>query len=178
MADARRVCMECRATRIAQTTPVGNAGARRSPSPVMNAATGSEAQEQQCPSQPPAEHVDGCTATPLLVRPSRPASHARPQMPHGRRALAMANELLCYRPAPDRHDDWIHRIVELIAAAGDSAALFCSLRPQPSLTKNEEQARRPRLRGVSRTPNPGRKQDPAPGLVNLGQGLGMKQDAR
>ncbi|KAE8774480.1 hypothetical protein D1007_53140 [Hordeum vulgare] len=81
--------------------------ARRSPSPVVNAAMGLDAQEQQGSSQPVTEHPDGRTATPSIARASGVASHARPEMPHGRRVLAMATELLCYRPAPDRHNDWL-----------------------------------------------------------------------
>ena len=50
-------------------------------------------------------------------------------MPHDRRALAMATELLRYRPALDRHDDWLQRIEELISTVADSAALSGSLRP-------------------------------------------------
>ncbi|KAE8780969.1 hypothetical protein D1007_45820 [Hordeum vulgare] len=155
MADARRVRTERRATRIAQTAPVGAADACRSPSPMVNAATSPEAQEQQGSSQPLKEHVEGRTATPSLVRASGSASRARPETPHGGRALAMATELLRYRPAPDRHDDWLKHIKELIAAAGDSAALSCSLRPQPSLTNNEEQDAPP--------PPPQRAADPEPG---------------
>ncbi|KAE8772434.1 hypothetical protein D1007_55570 [Hordeum vulgare] len=128
MDDARRVHVERRATRIAHTAPVGAAGARRSPSPVVNAATDPEAQEQQGPSQPPTEHVDGYPAMPSLVRPLGSASRARPEIPHGRHALAMATELLRYWPTLDRHDEWLHRIEEFIAAADDSAALSCSLR--------------------------------------------------
>ncbi|KAE8819127.1 hypothetical protein D1007_03114 [Hordeum vulgare] len=99
MTDARR------ATRIAQTAPVDAVGTRRSPSPVVNAATGPEAQEQHGSSQPTTEPADGRTAMPSLATPSGSASRARPERPHGRRALAMATELLRYRPAPDRHDD-------------------------------------------------------------------------
>ncbi|KAE8808982.1 hypothetical protein D1007_14404 [Hordeum vulgare] len=104
MADACRVRAEHSATITAQTVPVG-AGARPSPSPVVNAATGPEAQEQQSSSEPATEMIDGRTATPSLARPSGSASRARPEMPHGCRALAMATELLRYWPAPDRHDD-------------------------------------------------------------------------
>ncbi|KAE8805707.1 hypothetical protein D1007_18210 [Hordeum vulgare] len=139
MADARRVRAERRATRIAQTTHVGAAGARRSPSPVVNATTGPEVQEQQGSSEPVTEPVDGRTAIMSLVRPLGSASRARPEVPHGWRTLAMDTELLRYRPAPDRHEDWLQRIEELIAAIGDSAALSSSLRPQPSLANNEEQ---------------------------------------
>ncbi|KAE8820098.1 hypothetical protein D1007_01797 [Hordeum vulgare] len=154
MADARRVCVECRATHIAQTAPIGAGDAHRSPLPMVNAATGPEAQEQQCSSQPATEQVDGRTATPSLARPSGSASRARLEMPHGRRALAMATELLRCRPAPGHHDDWLHRIKELIVTAGDSATLSCSLRPEPSLTNNEEQdALPPSFHGVSRTPS-------------------------
>ncbi|KAE8797594.1 hypothetical protein D1007_27249 [Hordeum vulgare] len=109
--------------------PIGAAGVRRSPSPVMNAATGPEVQEQQGSSQLVTEQANGRTATLSLARPSRSASRARPEMPHGRRALAMATELLRYRPAPDRHDEWLQRIEELIIAVGDSTALSCSLQP-------------------------------------------------
>ncbi|KAE8774429.1 hypothetical protein D1007_53201 [Hordeum vulgare] len=124
MGDARRARAEHRTARIAQT-PAGPASARRSPSPVMDAATGPDAQEQHDSSQPVTEHHDGRTATPSLVRGSGATSHARPEVPHGRRVLTMATELLRYRPAPDRHHDWLQRIEELVAAAGDSVALSC-----------------------------------------------------
>ncbi|KAE8780165.1 hypothetical protein D1007_46719 [Hordeum vulgare] len=68
MADARRVRAERRAACIAQTAPVGAVGARRSPSPMVNAATGPEARQQQGSSQPPTEQVDGRTATLSLAR--------------------------------------------------------------------------------------------------------------
>ncbi|KAE8813252.1 hypothetical protein D1007_09645 [Hordeum vulgare] len=178
MVDARRVRVERRATRIALTAPVGAAGARRSPSRVVNAAIGPEVQEQQGSSQPVTEHVDGRTATPSLARPSRLASRARLEVPHGRRALAMATEMLRYRPAPDRHDDWLQRIEELITADGDLAALSCSLRPQPPLADNEEQDAPPPPPSVSRTLSPGRKRDPAPGFMNLGRDPEMKQAAK
>ncbi|KAE8784903.1 hypothetical protein D1007_41434 [Hordeum vulgare] len=100
MGDARRARAECPAARVAQTALAGTACARRSPSPVVNAATGLDAQEQWGSSQPDTEHDDSRTTTPSLVRASRASSHARPEMPHGRRALAMATELLRYRPAP------------------------------------------------------------------------------
>ncbi|KAE8797254.1 hypothetical protein D1007_27628 [Hordeum vulgare] len=105
MVDTRRARAEHRATRIAQTVPVGPADARQSPSPMAIAATGPEAQEHQGSSQPATEQHDGRTATPLLIRASGSASHARPEMPHGRHTLARTTELLRYRPAPDRHDD-------------------------------------------------------------------------
>ncbi|KAE8792255.1 hypothetical protein D1007_33190 [Hordeum vulgare] len=155
MADARRVRVERCTTCMAQTAPVGAAGVRRSPSPVVNAATGPEVQEQQGSSHPVSEPVDGCTTTPSLARPSGSASHARPEMPHGWRARAMATELLRYRPTPDRHDDWLHRIEEVITAAGDSAALSCSVRPLPCLANNEEQDTPP--------PPPRRVSNPEPG---------------
>ncbi|KAE8817877.1 hypothetical protein D1007_04502 [Hordeum vulgare] len=113
---------------------MGPAGMRRSPSP-----TGPEVQEEQGSSQPATEHPDDHTTTFSLVRASTSASRARPEMPHGRRALAMATELLRYGPAHDRHDDWLQRIEELVAAAGDSAALPCPFRPQPSPANDEEQ---------------------------------------
>ncbi|KAE8799137.1 hypothetical protein D1007_25520 [Hordeum vulgare] len=132
MADARRARAECRATRVAQTAPVDVVGAHRSPSPMVNTPTDPEVQEQQGSSQPATEQADGRNATLSLVRPSRSVSRARPEMPHGRRTLAMPAELLRYRPAPNRHDDWLQCIEEHIAASGDSAAVSCSLRPQPS----------------------------------------------
>ncbi|KAE8797378.1 hypothetical protein D1007_27486 [Hordeum vulgare] len=94
---------------------------------MVNAASGLEVQEQQGSSQPVTEPVDVRTATPSLARPSGSASRARPEVPHGWRVLAMATELLRYRPAPDRHDEWLQRIKELITTSGDSAALSCSL---------------------------------------------------
>ncbi|KAE8779813.1 hypothetical protein D1007_47129 [Hordeum vulgare] len=139
MADARRDPAEHRTTRIAQTAPVGPAGARRSPSPMVNAAIGPDAEEQQGPSQPATEQPNGRTTSPSLVRASGSTSRAQSEMPHGRCALAMAAELLRYRPAPNRHNDWLQRIEELVAADGDAAALSCSFRPQPSPPKNEEQ---------------------------------------
>ncbi|KAE8772849.1 hypothetical protein D1007_55110 [Hordeum vulgare] len=105
MADARRVRAERRATCIAQTAPFGSSGVRRSPSPVVNAATGPEGQEQHGSSHPMTKPVDGRTATPSLARPSGLALRARPEVPHGRHALAMATEMLHYRRAPDRHGD-------------------------------------------------------------------------
>ncbi|KAE8772638.1 hypothetical protein D1007_55334 [Hordeum vulgare] len=105
MGDACRDRAERRATRVAQTTPAGPVGAHRSLSLVVNAAMGPNAQEQHCSSPPATEHPDGRTATSSLVRVSGSASRARREMPHGRRALAMATELLRYRPARDRNID-------------------------------------------------------------------------
>ncbi|KAE8817754.1 hypothetical protein D1007_04520 [Hordeum vulgare] len=105
---------------------MGPAGACRSPSPMVNAAMGPSAQEQQGSSHPATEQPDGRTATMSLVRASGSASRARLEMPHGRHVLAMATELLRYRPAPDRHNDWLPRIEELVAAAGDPVVLSCS----------------------------------------------------
>ncbi|KAI5021455.1 hypothetical protein ZWY2020_058185 [Hordeum vulgare] len=170
MADVPRVRAERRATRIAQTTRAGTAGARRSQSPVVNAATGPDVQEQQGSSQPATEHPDGRTATPSLVQTSGSASHARPEMPHGRRALAMATELLRYRPAPDRHNNWLQRIEELVATAGDSAALSYSFRLQPSQQTTRRKMRHPHHSGVMCVPSPGRKRVPAIDLASPGRG--------
>ncbi|KAE8806760.1 hypothetical protein D1007_17122 [Hordeum vulgare] len=160
MADARRVHAERRTSRIAQTVPIGAASARPSPSPMVNDATGTEAQEKYGSSQPATDVIDGHTATSSLTRPSGSASRARPQMPQGRRALAMATELLHYRPTPDRHEDWLHRIKELISTADDSTALSCSLQPQQSLTNNKEQdTPHPSPRGVT-NPEPGHEARP------------------
>ncbi|KAE8766886.1 hypothetical protein D1007_61827 [Hordeum vulgare] len=123
MAHARRARIERCATHVAQTTPVGPASTCRSPSPMVNASTGPDAQEQQGSSQPATEQPDGRNATLSLVRVSESSSRVRPKMLHGRRALAMATELLHYRPAPDRHNNWLQRIKELVATAGDPAAL-------------------------------------------------------
>ncbi|KAE8789975.1 hypothetical protein D1007_35735 [Hordeum vulgare] len=139
MADARRARVERPATRIAQTTLAGPAGACRSPSPVVNAATCPDAQEHQGSSQPATEDPDGRTVTPSLVRASRSASRAWPEVPDGQCALAKATELLCYRPTPDLHKDWLQRIEELVAAAVDYAVLSWLFQPQPSLTNDEEQ---------------------------------------
>ncbi|KAE8807228.1 hypothetical protein D1007_16544 [Hordeum vulgare] len=106
MADARRARAERCAARVAQTAPGGPAGARRSPSPVMNTATGPDAQEQQGSSQSVTQHRDGRdghNATPSLIRGSWSA--LQPKMPHSQRALAMATEQLRYQTAPDRHHD-------------------------------------------------------------------------
>ncbi|KAE8813439.1 hypothetical protein D1007_09444 [Hordeum vulgare] len=105
MADAPRAQAERCATRVAHTTPACPAGARRSPSLVVNASTGPDTQDQQGSSHPATEQADGCTATPSLVRASGSASHARPEIPHGRCTLAMATKLLRYRPAPGSHND-------------------------------------------------------------------------
>ncbi|KAE8787272.1 hypothetical protein D1007_38897 [Hordeum vulgare] len=95
------------ATRVAQTMLLGPSVACRSPSPMVNAATSPDAQEQQSSSQSATEQPDGRTATPSLVQASGSALRARPEMPHGRHVLATAAELLRYRPAPDPHNDWL-----------------------------------------------------------------------
>ncbi|KAE8781489.1 hypothetical protein D1007_45272 [Hordeum vulgare] len=123
MVDARWARTERHATRVAQTVLVSPASARRSPSPMVNAATGPDAQERQGSFQPATEQLDGRTATSSLVRASGSASRAPPEMSHGRRALSMAVELLRYRPAPDCHNDWLRHIEELVSAASDPAAL-------------------------------------------------------
>ncbi|KAE8773558.1 hypothetical protein D1007_54173 [Hordeum vulgare] len=105
MADARRARAECPATRLNQTTPMGPARARRSPSAMANATTGPDAQEQKVSCQPSTEQPDGCSATPSLVQASGSASRARPEMSHGQRVLSMASELVRYRPTPDLHND-------------------------------------------------------------------------
>ncbi|KAE8784010.1 hypothetical protein D1007_42486 [Hordeum vulgare] len=105
MDDARRARPERCATRVAQTAPAGLAGMHRSPSRVVNAAMGPDAQEQPGTCQPATEQADGHTATPSLVRASGSVSRARPEMSHGRHAFAMATKLLRYRPAPNRHND-------------------------------------------------------------------------
>ncbi|KAE8774555.1 hypothetical protein D1007_53036 [Hordeum vulgare] len=116
MADARRACAERRATRVAHITTVGPADARRSPSPMANAATGPDAQEQQGSSE---LATSSPTARHSVAPPGFRVGLARPSaVPHGRRALAMATELLRYRTAPGRHDDWPQRIDELVAATG------------------------------------------------------------
>ncbi|KAE8818322.1 hypothetical protein D1007_03956 [Hordeum vulgare] len=94
MVDARRARVERRATRVAQTAPVGPAGMRQSPPLMANAATAPDAQEQQGSSQPAIEQADDRTATPSLLWASGSASRAQPEMPHSWRALAMAIELL------------------------------------------------------------------------------------
>ncbi|KAE8793601.1 hypothetical protein D1007_31762 [Hordeum vulgare] len=167
MADTRRARAERNATRLAQTVPVGAAGARRSPSPVVNAATGPEVQEQQGSSQPLTEQADGRMATPSLVWASRSASCARSEAPHGRRALAMATEMLHYRPAPDRHNEWLQRIEELVVA-GDSAVLSCSLRPRPSLANNKEQDAAPPAPRYGMEPEP--RQEARPRAPRAGRG--------
>ncbi|KAE8809210.1 hypothetical protein D1007_14255 [Hordeum vulgare] len=139
MADARRARAERRATRVAETVSVGPAGVCRSPSPMVNTAMGPDAQVQQGSSQPATEQPDGRTATPSLVRASGSAWRARSGMTHGRRALSMATELLRYWPAPDCHNDSLQRSEEHITAAGDSAMLSCSFRPQSYVANDEEQ---------------------------------------
>ncbi|KAE8809427.1 hypothetical protein D1007_13944 [Hordeum vulgare] len=139
MPDAHRARAECRSARIAQTASTGLAGARRSPSHVMNASMVPDAQEQQGSSQPVTEHRDGLTATRSLVQGSGATSHAWSEMPHGRCALAMATKLLRYRPGPDRYHDWLQCIEALVPATGDSAALSYLLRPQLSQANDKEQ---------------------------------------
>ncbi|KAE8800325.1 hypothetical protein D1007_24177 [Hordeum vulgare] len=139
MAAARWARVERHTTRVAQAAPVSAAGARRLPSPLVNAATSPKVQEQQGSSQPATEQAGGRTATLSLVRPSGSVSRTRPQMPHGRHTLTMAVEVFRYRPAPDHHDEWLQRIKELVTATGDSATLSCWLRPQPFLANDEEQ---------------------------------------
>ncbi|KAE8816432.1 hypothetical protein D1007_06036 [Hordeum vulgare] len=132
MADAHQARAEHRATRITQMVATNPAGACRSPLHMMNAAIGPDAQEQQGSSQPATEHLDSRTASPSLVRAFGSASYAQPEMPHGRRAWAMATELLRYRPTPDCHNDWLQRIEELVVIAGGSLAPSCLFRPQLS----------------------------------------------
>ncbi|KAE8784134.1 hypothetical protein D1007_42306 [Hordeum vulgare] len=132
MADYCRAHAERRATRVSQTAPVGPASAHRSPSPMVNAAAGPDAQEQQCSSHSATEQTDGRTTTLPLIRASGSALH-------GRHALSMATELLRYRLAPDHHKDWIQCIEELVAAASDPAVFSFSFRPKPSLADDEEQ---------------------------------------
>ncbi|KAE8819362.1 hypothetical protein D1007_02864 [Hordeum vulgare] len=170
MADAHRARVEHRTTRVAQTAPAGPTGVRWTPSPVVNAATGPVAQEQQGSSQPATEHPDGRTATPWLVRASGSASHARPEMTHGQCALAMATELFRYRPTPDRHNDWLQRIDELVAPAGDSMVLSCLFRPQLSLANDEEHDAPP--------PPPRCDARPATDLASPGRGQETKQAVR
>ncbi|KAE8783127.1 hypothetical protein D1007_43457 [Hordeum vulgare] len=105
--------------------PVGPAGMCRSPSPMANVAMVPDAQEEQGSSQPATEQTDGRNATPSLVRASGSATRARPEMPHGRHALALATELLPYRPAPKRHNNRLQRIEEVVFAAGDPATFSC-----------------------------------------------------
>ncbi|KAE8782601.1 hypothetical protein D1007_43993 [Hordeum vulgare] len=139
MADARRARAKRRATCVAHTAPLGPAGARWSPSPMVNAATCPDAQEHQGSSRPTIEQPDGRTATSSLVEASWSASRTRPEMLHGRRALVMAVELLRYWLAPDRHNDWPEGIEELVTATSDPTALSCSFRPQPCMANDEEQ---------------------------------------
>ncbi|KAE8776973.1 hypothetical protein D1007_50335 [Hordeum vulgare] len=169
MADARRARAERLVARVAQTVPAGPACTRRSPSPVLNAATGPDAQEQEGSSQPATEHRDGRTATPSLVRGSGATSHARPEMPHGRCTLAMATDLLRYRPTSDHHYDCLHRIEELVAAAGDSMALSCSFRPNLPKQTTKNKMHRPHHRGETCSPRRDRKRVPAANLTRPGQ---------
>ncbi|KAE8777323.1 hypothetical protein D1007_49931 [Hordeum vulgare] len=168
MADARRARAERRGTRVVQTVPASPAGAHRSPSPMVNAATGPDAQGQQGCSQPAIEHPDGRTATPSLVQASRSASRARSEMLHGRRVLAMATELFRYRPTLDRHNDWLQRIEEMVTPAGDSAAFSCSFRPQPSLANDEEQDAPPPPPRRDARPEPRQEGVPATDLASPG----------
>ncbi|KAE8811812.1 hypothetical protein D1007_11348 [Hordeum vulgare] len=95
MADACRAHAKRHATRVPQTAPVGATNAYRPPSPVVNAATAPEVQEQQGSSQLVIEQADGHTATPSLVRASgfisRPAGGAAwpARASHGHRAAPL-----------------------------------------------------------------------------------------
>ncbi|KAE8803901.1 hypothetical protein D1007_20161 [Hordeum vulgare] len=145
---------------------------------MANTATGPDTQEQQRSSQPATEQADGRTATPSLVRSSRSASRTRSEMPHGRRGLAMATELLRYQPAPDYHNDWLQRIEELVALQvipWCSPAHFDPNRPSRTTRRN---TRHPDLSSVARNPSLGRKRIPATGLANPGRGQDMKQAVR
>lgn len=128
MSDARRARAERRAalaTHVAQTAPVG--GCRRcSPSPVVNAATGSAGNEQQASSLHPSVRREGRTATPSLT-PAGSSSHALRAPADAHAALLLARELLHYRPIDDLYDEWLARITELVSAAGGSPAPSLSL---------------------------------------------------
>ena len=133
MADACRARAErraARATRVAQTAPVGGPP-RRSPSPAANAATGPAGNEQQASSQHPSVRWEGRTATPSLTPAGSPSRDRRaPTDAHA--ALLLARELLHYRPVGDLYEDWLARITELVSAAGGSPASSLSLPHPPS----------------------------------------------
>ncbi|KAE8806749.1 hypothetical protein D1007_17109 [Hordeum vulgare] len=96
MADTHRARAERRATRVAHMALTSPVGAHQSPSLVVNAATGTDTQYQEGSSKPTTEQADARSATPSLVRASTSTSRAGPEMPYGRRTLAMAIELLRY----------------------------------------------------------------------------------
>ena len=103
MADARRARAErraARATRVAQTAPVGGPP-RCSPSP---AATGPAGNEQLASSQHPLVRRDGRTATTSLT-PAGSSSHARRAPMDAHASLLLARELLHYRPVDDLYED-------------------------------------------------------------------------
>ncbi|KAE8772545.1 hypothetical protein D1007_55462 [Hordeum vulgare] len=178
MADARRARAERRATRIAQTAPVGPAGAPRSPSPMVNAATGPDAQEQQGSSQPVTEHPDDRTATPPLVRASGSASNARSEVSQGRRMLAMATELLFYRPpwtATTTRSSASRSSSPLPATPQRSPVRFDSNSPKQT-TRNKMP--HPHHCGVTCAPSPSRKRVPVADLAIPRRGQETKRAVR
>ncbi|KAE8809435.1 hypothetical protein D1007_13954 [Hordeum vulgare] len=107
---------------------------------MSNAATGPDGQEHQGSSQPAIEQADSRTATLSLIRASVSASRAHSEMRHVRRMLAMATELLRYRPSPDHHNDWLQRIEELVATAGASTLMPFGLGNAASTYQQLQQA--------------------------------------
>ncbi|KAE8792883.1 hypothetical protein D1007_32518 [Hordeum vulgare] len=175
MGDARRARAERRTTRIAQTEPAGPAGVRRSPSPVVNAAMCPDAQEQQGSSQQATEHLDGHTVTPSLVWASGSASHTWPKMPHSRRALSMATELLRYRPATMTGSSASWSSSPLPTTPQCSAVRFNPNRPK-QMTRSK--MRHPHHRIVTCVQSPDRKSVPVTDLASPGRGQETKQDVR
>src|SRR4051812_26720976 len=119
MSGSRRARAERRAaiaSRVAQTAPVGG-HPRRSPSPVVNAATGPAGNEQQASSQHPSVRQDGRTATPSLT-PAGSSSRAHRAPLEARAALIASNELLRYCRVDDVYEEWLDCVAELVHAAG------------------------------------------------------------
>ena len=108
MSDARWARAErraARASRVAQTAPVGG-HPRRSPSPAVNVATGPVGNKQQASSQHPSMRRDDRTATPSLA-PAGSSSRAPGTAMEARAALIVANKLLRYRPIDDVYEEWL-----------------------------------------------------------------------
>ena len=132
MVDTRRACAAYRATNVAQTVPTGNGAPLRPNLPVANAAMDPAVHEQQDSSLPLSVRRECRTATPSPSPAAASCSLVRRGPIYQQPALLMAWELLCYRPTDDLYDEWLHRITELVNAAGEVPAPTHSSRP-PSL---------------------------------------------
>src|SRR3954467_3725690 len=79
---------------------------------------------------------DGRTATPSLT-PAGSSSRTLRAPLEARAALIAANELLRYRPVDDVYEEWLHRVAELVRAAGGSPPPSVPRRRPPPRAGNE-----------------------------------------